>query len=126
MTCFSIFQRPPLLVSPTLDLVFEERLKATGKSCVIAAHIIRSSQGKDDRRILVLRDEEADICLADDVDVQDADYVVYKPPGSPLLHRHVDPDREIDTVVITETDYLAFLVRGHATFCARGARSSQW
>jgi hypothetical protein len=104
--------RPPtLFVSTTLDLVFEERLKAAGKRCVIAAHIIRSEQREDDGKILVLRGEEADICLADRVDVTGVDCVVYKPLGSPLLHRYVDPDKEIDTVVITETDYLTFLGR---------------
>ena len=102
---------PGLIVSPTLDLVFEEQLKAAGKRYVIAAHIIRSYQGEDDGKILVMRGEEADICLADRVDVTGVDYVVYKPLGSPLLHRHVDPDKEIDTVVITETDYLTFLGR---------------
>jgi hypothetical protein len=40
-----------------------------------------------------------------------ADYVIYKPLGPPLLHRYVDSDKEIDTVVITETDNLTFLGR---------------
>ena len=33
---------------------------------------------------------------------------IYKPLGSPFLHHHLDPDLEIDTVVMTEADYLIF------------------
>jgi hypothetical protein len=37
--------------------------------------------------------------------------VIYRPLGSPLVHDRLNPDDEIDTVVITETDHLTFLGR---------------
>lgn len=102
---------PTLIVSATLDLVLEERLRTAGKRCLIATHIIRSYEGAEDGKILVLRGDQTEVCLADRMDVTDVDYLIYKPLGSPLLHRCVDPEKEIDTVVITESDYLTFLGR---------------
>ncbi len=43
------------------------------------------------------------ICFAPD------ELVLYKPLGSPFLHDGLDPNLEIDTVVVTETDHAVFL-----------------
>jgi len=102
---------PPLIVSATCDLLLEQSLEAQGKSYILVCHIVRSLKGQEDGKILVLRNKKPEICLADRVDVRGADYVIYKPLGSPLLHELLDPDLEIDTVVMTETDHLLFLSR---------------
>ena len=103
---------PPLIVSTTYDLILENRLEKEGKSYVLLCHIVRSFEGKDDGKILVLRKgEEPKTCLADKIDLGETNYVIYKPLGSPLLQRSFDVDSEIDSVVITETDHLTFLGR---------------
>ena len=102
---------PPLIVSATSDLLLEQSLEAQGKSYILVCHIVRSFKGQEDGKILVLRNKKPEICLADRVDVRGADYVIYKPLGSPLLHDLLDPELEIDTVVMTETDHLLFLSR---------------
>lgn len=102
---------PPLLVSATYDMVLEDRLAKAGK-CVVVSHILRSWKGEHDGRLLVFAQErEPEYCLSDELDVGNADFIVYKPLGSPLLHERTDPDLEIDTVVATEQDHLAFLER---------------
>jgi hypothetical protein len=107
--------RPPaLVVSTTVDLTFERCLEAAGARFTIVTHILRSVDGVHDGKILVLRSWKADpvqICLSDQLELGDEDFVIYKPLGSPLLHSHVDPDLEIDTVVITESDHMMFLGR---------------
>lgn len=104
-------RRPPLLVSVAYDLLLEERLKEAGR-CVIVSHVLRSKDCENDGKLVVLApDSEPALCLADKLEVGNADFVVYKPLGSPLLHARLDPALEIDTVVVTETDHLTFLGR---------------
>jgi hypothetical protein len=97
----------PILVSATHDTVLEDRL-AAGRRCAIVTHIVR---GRHEGKLLVLvRGRDAQICPADELpDLTDLDLIVYKPLGSPLLHRGLDPKMEIDTVVATESDHLGFL-----------------
>lgn len=102
---------PPLIISATCDLVLEQSLEAKGKSYILVCHVVRSLKGQEDGKILVFRDKKPEICLADKIDLRGCDYVIYKPLGSPLLHQLTDPDAEIDTVVMTETDHLLFLSR---------------
>jgi hypothetical protein len=109
-------KRPPVIVSCTCDLALERRLEAEGRQVIVVCHVIRSWGGEQDGKILAFRglaDTKPQITLADQVDLgSDRDrYVVYKPLGAPGLHRLVDPDLAIDTVVVTETDHLAFLGR---------------
>jgi hypothetical protein len=109
-------KRPPLIVSCTSDLTLERRLEAAGKAVTLVCHVIRSWDGEQDGKILTFRglaDPEPAVTLADEVDVgADRDrYVIYKPLGAPALHRLLDPDRAIDTVVATEADHLVFLRR---------------
>ena len=101
-----------LVVSATCDQVLEQSLDRTGREYVIVTHIVRSFDGEHDGKILILRkDSEPQICLADKVPVTGECCIIYKPLGSPSLHERMDPDLEIDTVVVTETDYLTFLMR---------------
>ncbi len=102
---------PPLIISTTYDLVLERCLEEKGKTYVLVCHVVRSFRGQEDGKILVFRNKKPEICLADKTDVRGCDFVIYKPLGSPLLHGLTDPDAEIDTVVITETDHLLFLSR---------------
>jgi len=113
---------PPLVVSVCHDMVLEDQLLQRGR-CAVVSHIVRSSGGEYDGRLLVsTRDGPPVICLADKLDLTGFDIVVYKPLGSPLLHLPKrdataaawpgpDEDLEIDTVVATEADHLTFLGR---------------
>jgi hypothetical protein len=112
--------RPSLIVNMTADLVLEERLAAAGKPPLILCHIISSVDRAHDGKILLFHgpDDDAPVfCPADEVtgkiDLRTArdSYIIYKPLGSPLLHRRLDPDLGIDTVVMTESDHLVLLGR---------------
>ncbi|MFO0829447.1 MAG: DUF4062 domain-containing protein [Phycisphaerales bacterium] len=101
-----------LIVSATCDETLESSLRAAGRSFAVVSHVVRSFDGEDDGKILVCRDERCELAWADKMPtLDDVDCVVYKPLGSPFLHRRLDPDRWIDTVVVTETDHLEFMMR---------------
>jgi hypothetical protein len=104
--------RPPLVVATTHDQMLEDALSKAGRPFVVVTHVVRSLDGEHDGKILVMRRDAPPVfCHADGVDLDPADFVVYRPLGSPLLHDRLDPALEIDTVVITETDHLTFLGR---------------
>ena len=101
-----------LVVTATCDRLLEQHLRKSDKSFVVVSHIMRSWDGEHDGKILVTRDgEDASIQLADALVLPEVDYWIYRPLGSPFLHHGLDPDLEIDTVVITESDHLTFLGR---------------
>jgi hypothetical protein len=103
---------PPIIVSATYDQVLEDRLADDDISYTVISHIIRSSEGEHDGNILVLRSgKPPEIVLADQFDLSGMGIIIYKPLGSPFLNEKADDDKNIDTVVITETDHLIFL--GH-------------
>ena len=102
---------PALIVSATCDLVFERALEKLGKSYALVCHVVRSRNKEQDGKILVFRGQQPEFCVADKIETKGSEYVIYKPLGSPLLHSLVDPDLEIDTVVMTETDHLILLGR---------------
>jgi Domain of unknown function (DUF4062) len=106
--------KPRLIVSATEDLMLEQRLAAEGKPQLILCHVIRSADGEHDGKVIVFRgpdDDKPEYRAADNIDLSGAkdSYIIYKPMGSPCLHHLFDPDLEIDTVVMTEADYLIFL-----------------
>jgi hypothetical protein len=108
----SRIERLPLVVSATYDTMLEETLERAGRPYAIVAHVLRSFNGERDGSILVRRPgAEAVFCRADKLQFNPEECVVYKPQGSPALHDGLDPDWEIDTVVVTETDHAAFLQR---------------
>ena len=102
---------PPLIVSSTCDLVLERYLEEKGKDYILVCHIVRSRDHENDGKILVFRGRDHEFCVADKIPLQGADFIIYKPLGSPMLHDLLDPDLEIDTVVITESDHLLLLGR---------------
>jgi hypothetical protein len=112
--------KPSIVVSMTADLVLEERLAMAEKSLFILCHVISSVDRTHDGKIILFHgpgDDAPEFCPADKVAekidpkmARDA-YVVYKPLGSPLLHRRLNPDLGIDTVVMTESDHLVLLGR---------------
>lgn len=108
--------KPPFIISATQDLMLEERLEAEGKRSLILCHVVRSRDGEQDGEIFVFRgpkDEKPEHYSADNIELTAAKdaYLIYKPLGSPLLHRQLDPEREIDTVVMTEADHLILVSR---------------
>lgn len=104
--------KPWFVVYSGLDCKLEEALDAAQKSYVVVAHIVRSYESEYDGQILVLRKDEPPIIRpADQIEIADDENVIYRPLGSPLLHERLDEDQELDTVVITESDHLAFLGR---------------
>ncbi len=108
-------KRPWFIVSTTYDLVLEDSLAKSGVPLVIVAHILRSRDHVHDGKVLVVRHgtaPSAKICLADELVLNEAtDCVVYKILGSPFLHDLTDPADGLDTVVLSESDYLTFLGR---------------
>jgi hypothetical protein len=103
---------PPLIVSSTCDLVLEQLLEKRGKDYVLVCHVVRSYDRENDGKILVFHGDKHEFCVADKIPLlQGAEYIIYKPLGSPLLHKRLDPDLDIDTVVITESDHLLLLGR---------------
>jgi hypothetical protein len=115
--------KPPLIVSATEDLLLEEQLSAAGKRCLILSHVIRSVDRDYCSKVLVFKgvdDKEPKPRFADEIDElieeeklpdEEKAYIIYKPLGSPLLHRYVNQKLGIDTVVMTEADYLILLQR---------------
>ena len=107
---------PPLIIITTLDLVLEKRLAATGKPLLILCHVIRSWDEQHDGKVLVFKgpdDATPDLQAADAIDLSSFKeaYIVYKPLGSPLLNNRLDPNMQIDTVAITESDHLTMFGR---------------
>jgi hypothetical protein len=124
--------KPPLIVSATEDLLLEEQLSKAGKRCLILSHVIRLKKDplrdpqidqKYLEKVLVFKgfdDAKPEPRPADAIDEliaeeslkdEDKAFIIYKPLGSPLLHRYLDPKLGIDTVVMTEADYLILLKR---------------
>lgn len=103
---------PKLLVAATYDQMLEQQLRAAGRRFAVVTHILRSFNCENDGKIVVFRDgTEPVISLADKVELDNDEMIIYRPLGSPLLNDALSPDLSIDTVVITETDHLTFLGR---------------
>jgi hypothetical protein len=101
-----------LIVSANYDRLLEQKLEQSGRKHVIVSHVLRSYDGKEDGKVLMLRPgKAAEFCPANLVYFAPDELVVYKPHGSPYLHDGLDPDLEIDTVIVTETDLATFLQR---------------
>ncbi len=105
-------ERLPLVVSTCSDEVLENRLREAGRPFVLVSHVVRSYSGEHDGKVVVVPPEgEPRFLPADELTLDEACTVVYKPVGSPYLNDRLDEDGEIDTVMITETDHVAFLQR---------------
>jgi len=101
-----------LIVSATYDRLLEERLQRTGRKYVVVSHVLRSYEGRNDGSVLLLRPgSPPEFCRANLLSFARDELVLYQPQGSPFLHESLDPDLEIDTVVVTETDHAMFLQR---------------
>jgi hypothetical protein len=99
-----------LIVSATYDRLLEDRLDRAGRKYVVVSHVLRSYEGREDRKVLVLRPGmPSEYCTANLICFAPDELVLYKPLGSPFLHDGLDPNLEIDTVVVTETDHAVFL-----------------
>jgi hypothetical protein len=104
--------RLPLIVATDWSDALERRFAREGLSYVVVSHVMSSLGGTSDGRILLMREDgSAEISLADSIALPNVDRVIYRPLGSPLLQEKVDPDLQIDTVVVTESDHLTFITR---------------
>lgn len=118
---------PPLIVAATYDQLLEDMLTTQGRNHVVVTHIVRTGEGEQDGRILVLRPGQPPlVTTADKVDVGTGECVVYRPLGSPLVHARLDPSWAFDTVVITETDHSTFLGRLENEFMTVPTRFNSW
>lgn len=116
--------KPPwFVISTTHDLELERALDEAGRSYVLVSHVLRSV-GDDIGKALVLRSAHhprgqdpataAAVRLTSELEaeIDDDDCVIYKLLGSPFLAEHpAVRDRELDTVVITESDHITFLAQ---------------
>ncbi len=104
-----------LIVSINYDNLLEEMLAQAGRTPVVVAHVVRSLDNLHDGKIVVLRPgQQPEICAANNLHIVPGECVIYKPQGSPFIHDLLEPELEIDTVVMTETDHLTFLQRLHS------------
>jgi len=102
----------PLIVSATYDRLLEQKLERGGRKYVVVSHVLRSREDEENGKVLLLRTGGApDFRRADELRFEADELVLYKPQGSPFLHDTLDPNLEIDTVVVTETDHAMFLQR---------------
>jgi len=100
------------VVATTYDRMLERTLDAGGRPYVVIKHVIRSWDGENDGKILVLpKNGEPQLCLADEVELPPDHLIIYRPLGSPFPDEGVSEELEIDTLVVTETDHLTFLGR---------------
>jgi hypothetical protein len=127
---------PWLVVSVNYDDVLEERLTRAERPFVVVSHVLRSgdaddgmSRNKHAGKILVVRSKhhpdvlrdptkEVELTAAHSVALRPDDCIIYKLLGAPWLRRLPFVEREeLDTVVITESDHVDFLVhlRGEET-----------
>jgi hypothetical protein len=103
---------PPLIISASYGQALEERLRELDRKFIVVSHVIRSADEKYDGKLLVAYpDGTVDMIWADELVLDVSDWIIYKPLGSPFLNGLPDAELEIDTVVITESDYLTFLTR---------------
>ena len=118
LTIAELEVRPPLIISASYGQMLENRLRELNKKFTVISHIIRSLDQKFDGRLLIVHpDGFIEKLWANEIALDTTDYIIYKPLGSPFLNDLEDPKLQIDTVVITESDYLSFLtqLRGQKT-----------
>jgi hypothetical protein len=101
-----------LIVSTTYDWLLEEALARAGRKYAVVCHVLRSEGEKNvGAKVAILRPGCAvEFCAANQLQVARDECIVYKPLGSPLMEAP-DPECEIDTVVVTESDHACFLQR---------------
>lgn len=105
-------EKQRFVVAATYDRMLESTLDVVGRPYVVIKHVIRSWEGENDGKILVLpKNGEPKLSLADEVELPPDHLILYRPLGSPLPDEGVPEDLEIDTLVVTETDHLTFLGR---------------
>lgn len=105
-------ERVRLVVSTTYDLLLENKLRDAGRKYVVVCHVLRSFENQENGKVILFRpNSKPELCCANELRVDADDCIVYKPLGSPFLHEAIDPELEIDTVVVTETDHACFLPR---------------
>jgi hypothetical protein len=107
---------PNLVISATYDTKLEQHLLRAGRTCAVVCHVLRSYHGENNGKVLiVIPNGTWSICSPERLEIPSVDFIVYKPLGSPLLDRlcaagtPFDPDLQLDTVVASETDHVAFL-----------------
>jgi len=100
------------VILTTYDRLLERALDAEGRSYVVIKHVLRSWEGENDGKIMILQKGKApQLRLAGEVELPPDELVIYRPLGSPFPDDGVSADLEIDTLVVTETDHLTFLGR---------------
>ena len=119
-----------LIISTTYDRLLEDRLDQAGRKYAVVSHVLRLEEGtersnpdkvKDGKsaepaagKLVILRSGAGSVpefYKADELHVEQDEYIIYKPLGSPFLNDALDPELGVDTVVVTETDHACFLQR---------------
>ena len=107
---------PSLVISTTYDMYLESLLEQAGKPYLIVSHILRSEDRDPDGRIVAIRSgskPDIRVCYTDELVIDDEPgIIIYKILGSPFLNDLPLLEAEgMDTVIMTETDHLDFLMR---------------
>ena len=105
---------PWIAISTTYDVLLEQHLKALGRPFTILAHVLESGDrdfdGDRNRdKILVFRvnpdHAQVQCCSADEIPEVFDECLIYKVLGSPMFAELGPIDPDLDTVVVTESDY---------------------
>lgn len=111
---------PLLVISATYDSVLEASWAEARLPHVIVTHVQSAAEGQVTDGVIAIRpllDGPERVTLTDATTLllrDQQERVIYKPLGAPFLNRLLEeahPDYEIDTVVATESDYVAFVGR---------------
>jgi hypothetical protein len=121
-------QTPWIVVSASYDWVFESA-GTGGPAFTVVTHILTAEDDELDGRLLVIRRGGAtpsvEVKLADNWLLSDlgehGERIIYKIVGSPFANELADRHAGIDTVVITESDHMTFLVASRTSTPSRPA-----
>ncbi|MCP4285517.1 MAG: hypothetical protein GY792_13850, partial [Gammaproteobacteria bacterium] len=105
-----------LVVTACYDTLLEQMFQEQGKKYVVVTHISYADDEGSVGKVVVQysdRPDEAEICLSDELSIDlDEWWVFYKIQGTfDLCLKGLGGKEEVDSIIISESDYVAFLSR---------------
>ena len=104
--------QPLLILSTAYDTLLEEAFDEVHKKYVVVTHILHAEHRTDKGKVVVQysdRKQQVEKCLAEELVIElDAWSIIYKIHGTFGL-LDPDSDEEIDSIVISEEDYIALI-----------------
>lgn len=109
-------ERPMLVLTACYDTLLEQMFKEQGKPYAVVTHIAYSDDERNLGKVVVHysdRPDETDLCLSDELSIDLSKWwVFYKIQGTfDLFIKGLGGQEEIDSIIISEEDYVSFLSR---------------